>query len=275
MQRLFRKGKIVYYPILPDIGEPGAERSDDVRVWLERSLISEGQASYNEKICNAYLVASGDGGLMTTARDLCRSRKVIVGAHRGTRGFLLNRIDTIDELPRNFSELQLVTVKLIRGIFFRKNGEIKRFLAFNDIYCGVEVSDFAGFTIKGTLNGFPERTVHGNGVVVSTPQGTTAYALNNRGSSAVLPLDSRTWFISGMSTGIYPCDVVSPQRIEITITSRVPVNGYADSKSQKAEDVSKIIIEPTKFKVSLGFLKGYDFEAKRRLLAQKTERGEI
>ena len=267
------KGKILYYPILPDTDSRGSERSNDIRKWIKDFLLPAGIVTLNEDRANAYLVATGDGGFMATARAKHRQDKILVGINRGTFGFLLNPIQAINQLPKDFSELTIITLGLIQGKFIDKHGQSVTYLAFNDIFCGGDVADFITFKISGTLLEFPARTVHGNGVIISTPQGTSAYALSARGTAAILPLDSKHWFISGVATGPYPADHVSPQRIVIEIDSRNPVNGYADGKMQTVKDIERIIVNPTDLTVKLGFLKDIDFAARRMNLAQKLERG--
>ena len=135
------------------------------------------------------------------------------------------------------------------------------------------IADYITFTIEGSLSHFRNRVVKGNGVFLSTPQGTTGFALNARGSSAVLPLDTRTWYIGGVATGPYPNSVFSPQKVRISVLSRKDVFGYADGYEQEALNISQIIIEPTDHHVTLGFYRDVDFEARRRELAQKVEVG--
>jgi NAD kinase len=267
--------KIVFFPIYPEPGSQGSERSNDVREWIERFLLSAGIATLDESKANAYLVATGDGGLMRAAREKHSQRKVIVGVNRGRFGFLLNPIDKITQLPKLMSELKFVTLSLIQVTFVDKDGQSHGpFLAFNDVLFGADIADFIEFKISGTLNHFPNRTVEGSGVVVSTPQGTTAFALKARGTAALLPLDTQHWFICGIATGPYPCDQVSPQKITIEVSSRLPINGYADGYANKITDIASAIIEPTDKTVTLGFINDLDFAARRTQLAQKAERGE-
>lgn len=264
-----KRERIVYYPVYIE-----EERNKDAIDWVKNYLIPAGRVALNEKKANAYLVIGGDGHFM----QACRERdpgKIFFGLNRGTFGFLLNPVSGINEIPEYFDELRTVTVNLIQGEFIPRKGRSRRFLAFNDIYCGAGVSDYITFSIEGELSYFPNRpNVSGNGLAVSTPQGTTAYALNNRGSSALKPLDSSDWYISGMSTGVYPADTVSPQKISIEVVNSrgARVDAFADSKSQCVRGIKKIIIRPTKHKVTISFLKNNDFAARRTALAQQKER---
>ncbi len=265
--------RIIYYPVFPESHEPGSERSDFVRHWVQDVLIPEGRATWNEAEANAYLVATGDGGMMRAARNHCDSGKPLFGVNCGTLGFLMNQVREVEHLPRNLEELHTVTLTLMQGEFHCRNGRVVRHLAFNDIFCGGNIADFVGFQIRGSLSHFRDRRVKGNGLFVSTPQGTTGFALNAQGSSAVLPLDTRAWYIGGVATGPYPSSVFSPQTVEIRCSSRRPVNGYADGYDQEVHDIERIVITPTHHKVILAFRQDMDFEARRRELAQQVELG--
>ncbi|NQZ56181.1 MAG: hypothetical protein HRT88_01745 [Lentisphaeraceae bacterium] len=270
-----KKEKLKYFAIFQADGELGAERSDHVRRWVDEVLLPSGLATENEDEANAYLVATGDGGMTKAARTKCEEGKLLFGINCGTLGFLMNQVNSLEYIPRYKEDLNLVTVNLLKGTFYCRDGKVHSYLAFNDIFCGGNIADYVSFDIQGSLSHFRNRTVKGNGVFVSTPQGTTGFALNARGSAAVLPLDTRTWYIGGVATGPYPCSVFSPQRVEISVKSRQPVFGYADGYDQEARDIEHIVIEPTDHHVSLGFLADVDFECRRRDLAQRVEIGSL
>jgi NAD+ kinase len=268
-----KKRKLVYYPLFPNENDLGAERADYVRKWLDDYLYPRGIATKNEEEANAYLVASGDGGMTKVARSKCDTGRLLLGVNCGTLGFLMNQFKSPDQIPVYEETLNKVEVTLLQGTFILGDGTEKSFLAFNDIFCGGNIADYISFEITGELSHFRNRTVKGNGVFISSPQGTTGFALNARGSSAVLPLDTRTWYIGGVATGPYPDSVFSPQRVTVNVKSRKPVYGYADGYEQEVVDVKKIIVEPTDHKVTLAFSGDMDFEARRRELAQKAELG--
>lgn len=265
--------KLKYFPILPPENELGSERSDYVRKWIDDYLVPEGIVTKNEKEANAYLVAAGDGGMTKAARMMCRKRKILLGINCGTLGFLMNQFSKPLEIPLYKSDLHTVKVKLMKGTFYCSDGSVQEYLAFNDVFCGGNIADYVTFTVKGSLSHFRDRTVKGNGIFISTPQGTTGFALNARGSSAVLPLDTRTWYIGGVATGPYPDGVFSPQKVEIIVKSRQKVFGYADGYEQEAADIERVVVEPTNHYVTLAFQGDVDFEARRRELAQKAEVG--
>ncbi|MEA1963277.1 MAG: hypothetical protein U9M94_03525 [Patescibacteria group bacterium] len=245
-------------------------KSPDVENWIKNKTVASRDLSSAKAIC----VAGGDGFLLHNIHKYWKQGLPFIGINRGTVGFLLNSINSPDKVPVSFNQLNLIFLRLIQGEFITRKGEKKIYLAFNDIFCGGNIADFITFKISGELNHFPERISRGNGIVVSTAQGTTGFVLNARGTAALLPLDSKNWFVGGVATGPYPCDQVSPQKIIIEVESRRSVNGYADGYSHEVLDIKKIIVTPTKHIVTLGFLADTDFAARRTQLAQKLERGE-
>jgi len=257
------------------LGTPGAERANDVRIWVDHFLIPGGFATMDEEEANAYLVVGGDGRLMRTVRDKVDKGKVFVGINRGTVGFMLNPIDQINDIPLAMNQLNTFSVRLLHVELVNKVGAVRNFYAFNDVILGGDISDYITFEITGSLNHFPNRRVTGNGIVISTPQGTTGFALKARGTSAILPLESQNWFISGVATGPYPCDQVMPQTITVEMTSRSIINGYADGKGQMVKDVARATICQTDKIATLGILASIDFASRRTQLAQKVERGEF
>lgn len=266
--------KILYFPVLPDPTLKGSERADDVRQWVEGLLIPSGKATTDEDKANAYLVVGGDGSFMRTIRKKHDKGKIFIGVNRGTLGFLLNPIDDINDIPTNFDQISRISVTLIQVVFTDTDGKEHEFLAFNDTFCGGDIADYITFNISGSLDHFPTRKVEGNGIIVSTPQGTTGFSLKARGTAAVLPLDTKNWFIAGVATGPYPCDQVTPQKITIEVSSRQPVHGYADGHDQRVDHVQKLVVTPTDKTVDLGFISRVDFASRRTSLAQLVERGE-
>jgi len=267
--------KLLYYPLFPNRGDKGAERGDDVRTWVERYMIPAGVVTMDEARANAYLVVGGDGTLMKSVREKIDEEKIFVGVNRGTVGFLLNPIEQINQIPVTRDEINTFEVRLLKVIFTTKRGKEKSFYAFNDVICGGDIADYVSFKITGSLNHFPVRNVTGNGVVVTTPQGSTAFALKTNGSGAILPLDSKNWYIAGVATGPYPCDQVTPQEIMIEMSSRGQINGYADGHAQAVKGITRVMVKPTDKKATLGILANIDFAARRTQLAQKVERGEL
>ena len=238
------------------------------------NLDKQGRITNSIDTADIVLVISGDGGMTTTITNYHQYNKPFFGINCGTLGFLMNELTDINQIPQTFDDLSITNTKLIKTIFYNNsNGESKEFYAFNDVFCGGDIADFNTYEIRGSLTHFPNISVKGNGIFVSSTQGTTGYALNAKGSAAVLPLDSDTWYIGGVATGPYPAAVVKPQHINIRVKSRATVNAYADGKRKTLQGISEIDIFPTKKIVQICFQQNDDFESRRKSLALAISNG--
>lgn len=236
-------------------------RSADVKSWFA----DERFAVVNKpKRADLIVVSSGDGGMLEAATHYYRYGVPILGINRGTRGFLLNPADDADQFERLLEKkLDIVPMQLLKATFATAIGKEHTFLIFNDAYVKAE----SGRVVQGVIRGvkYPEKTFRGDGIIVATAQGSTAY--NHSAGGSVLPLHSDHLAVSTIcaSAGTHPIrDVINAQRLQIDITKGTAI-GHADTKRNRVTDVVKVIIEPSPFKVRLAFDPDIDFEAKRYL----------
>jgi NAD+ kinase len=210
---------------------------------------------------DAILVAGGDGTLMHVAKEYWIYNKPFFGVNRGTRGFLLNPLENAYELPillANYRLWQITTVRLFDVTFYDKyDNEIGTELAFNDFYfkpAGTNV-------LEGVVLGerIPDLFFAGDGIIVSTPQGSTAYTHSAGGS--ILPLEYDMMAITTINSMTFPIRI-SPQRQKITVCI-TKGRSLAVVDSDSFRGVWKAVIESSKTQVNLAFRVGYDFEVKR------------
>ena len=265
--------KLKFFPLFPSKKQLGSERSLHIEKIVQNYLIPQNMVSKTIKEADLFLVASGDGGMISSIKAYHKYKKPFFGINCGRLGFLMNQVKDEKSLAHEKNDLSLIKLKLMRATFVSVKGEKRSYYAFNDIFCGGNISDFMIFDIQGSLSHFQNIKVKGSGIYISTPQGTTAYALNAAGSRAVIPLDSNTWYIGGIATGPYPCSIFKPQKVTITIESRETAYAYADGKTQGMKNVKKIFVTPTNTEITLAFLKNIDFEARRRALALAVSQG--
>ena len=133
--------------------------------------------------CDRIIVLGGDGSILSTARRLKNNRIPVVGVNLGKFGFLAEY--SIAELKESFrgviskkqlvSSLMMLNCEIERGN--KKNGP---FVALNDIVITRgSISRMVYFRLF--IDG-KEITVFGaDGVIASTPIGSTAYALSAGG----------------------------------------------------------------------------------------------
>jgi len=121
----------------------------------------------------------GDGTLLSLVRRSYGYKKPVVGINAGNLGFLADI--TIDDVD-NFLDQLLKGVyriddrMMIEGCVRTKEGEMKKFFAFNDVVITRPVvSKMAN--INASIDGEWFNTYKGDGLIISTPTGSTAYNL--------------------------------------------------------------------------------------------------
>ncbi|HEY9585022.1 MAG TPA: NAD(+)/NADH kinase [Candidatus Paceibacterota bacterium] len=140
------------------------------------SLVVSGQKPH-------FVVAlGGDGTILEAARIYGKQGAVVVGLNLGHVGFLSSArhprefIKTIDALATGaytISKRMMVT-----GTVYRKNKLVYQADSLNEIVAQ-GLSGMIKLTVS--IDGHPLQYIHGNGVMVATPTGSTAYNLSAHG----------------------------------------------------------------------------------------------
>lgn len=240
------------------------QRSRDIKKWFkEKSLSGSVKLAVNPARADFFVAAGGDGTLLRAISLFRKYNKPFFGINRGTSGFLLNKIDSAQELAKvflNFSACKLIKLSMLRGDFIALGGRpAKSFYAFNDFYIkAARGNDRIVGTIRGAKN-FSKHGFDGDGFIISTPQGSTAY--NYAAGGAVISLNANQLAIKSICTKKSLRAVVPEQKITAEII-RGQATAYADH-GKIMSGVKKFIVKPSGETVKLAFKPGYDFEFKR------------
>ncbi|UCH82562.1 MAG: NAD(+)/NADH kinase [Candidatus Latescibacterota bacterium] len=130
--------------------------------------------------CDVILSLGGDGTILHVARQFERFELPILGLNVGRLGFLAETLgsDIVDKLKSGRYTIQ--DRMRIKGRLMEGDVIVSGFSALNDI-----VVHGAGFSrmihVKTTIDGTPFRDYRADGVIVSTPTGSTAYSLSADG----------------------------------------------------------------------------------------------
>lgn len=140
-----------------------------------------------EELCTKsdFLVSiGGDGTLISVVRRSFDFDKPVLGINLGTLGFLTDiKYDEID----NFLQSLLNDVyRIDNRMMIRGRANLKTFVAFNDIVISRK-SVSSMIKIDAKIDGKPFNSYYGDGVIISTPTGSTAYNLS-LGGPVVYPL---------------------------------------------------------------------------------------
>ena len=150
--------------------------------------------SYHYKKENLVIVIGGDGFMLQTLKRN-KNSKQFYGINSENYGFLVNKFSSKDIL-KNLSKANLVTISPLEMIVKNKNNQTKKSIAINEVSALRQSRQAASLSIKQGSKQIIKKLVS-DGVLVSTPAGSTAYNLSVHGP--ILSLHSKKLSISPIS----------------------------------------------------------------------------
>jgi NAD+ kinase len=161
-------------------------------------------------------------------------------------------------------EIEMITARMIEAEVFDHQGELLRVdKAFNEFYFERSSSQMAH--LKVGVNGKTRfHPLFADGIIVSTPAGSTAY--NAAAGGQVLPVENKAIVLTGICPAVFhhwrssilPGDSVI--EIEVVESKKRPVRLLADGI--KIPRAARIIVRSSDSSVRLGFVRSQDFREK-------------
>ena len=144
---------------------------------------------------NLIIVIGGDGFMLETLKKYNKYKKPFYGINSGNYGFLMNKFSEKTNY-KNLIKGRLVSISPLEMSVKNKSNLIKKCIAINEISVLRQSRQTASLTIS---NGKKQIIKHliSDGVLVSTPAGSTAYNLSVYGP--ILSIDSNKLSISPIS----------------------------------------------------------------------------
>lgn len=140
------------------------------------------------KQCDILVTLGGDGTLISTVRRSLSYDIPVLGVYAGNLGFLADiSIDELEEfVAKMLNKRCRIDERSVLEATIIKNGEEISIHAFNDIVL-TRPSISNMISIETLVDGKAFNTYHGDGVIVATPTGSTAYNLS-AGGPVLFPL---------------------------------------------------------------------------------------
>ena len=202
---------------------------------------------------NIIIVLGGDGFMLQTLKKLHKYKKPFYGINSGNYGFLMNKFSNKD-IIKNLNYSNNVKICPLQMDVINKNNQIKKSLAINEVSVLRQSRQAASLSIKHGSKQIIKNLVS-DGVLVSTPAGSTAYNLSVHGP--ILSLNSK-------KLSIAPISPFRPRRwkgkivgdkLKITITNlnpiKRPISAVADNLEVRN---AKSIIVKTNNKIKFNLL---------------------
>ena len=160
-----------------------------------KNLIIKKIDNYQFKKKNLVIVVGGDGFMLETLKKYNNSKNFFYGINSGNYGFLMNKF-SYKNILKNLSNANMISISPLEMIVKNKKNQIKRSLAINEVSILRQSRQAASLSIKYGSKQLIKRLVS-DGVLVSTPAGSTAYNLSVHGP--ILSLNSKKMSISPIS----------------------------------------------------------------------------
>ena len=141
------------------------------------------------------IVIGGDGFMLKTLKKNEHSSKLFYGINSGSYGFLMNKFSPQNTI-RNLSKAKMITISPLEMKVKNKNGFIKKSIAINEVSVLRQSRQAASLLIKNGKKTVIKKLIS-DGVLISTPAGSTAYNLSVHGP--ILSLNSKKLSISPIS----------------------------------------------------------------------------
>ena len=141
------------------------------------------------------IVIGGDGFMLQTLKKLYRFKKPFYGINSGDYGFLMNKFNE-KSILKNISQSDSIKISPLQMIVKNKFGKIKKSIAINEVSILRQSRQAASISIKNGSTNIIKK-LRGDGLLVCTPAGSTAYNLSVYGP--ILNLNSNKLAISPVS----------------------------------------------------------------------------
>ena len=157
-----------------------------IKNFLYKKLINHSVSN-----SNLIIVIGGDGFMLEMLKKYNKYKKPFYGINSGNYGFLMNKFSTKHTI-KNLSKGRLVSISPLEMTVRNKSNLTKKAIAINEVSILRQSRQAATLSILKGSKTIIKRLIS-DGVLVSTPAGSTAYNLSVHGPGFVEILSYRFW----------------------------------------------------------------------------------
>ena len=215
-------------------------KSKKIKSYLIKNL------NKNKLKPNMSIVIGGDGFMLKTLKKNKNNQRIFYGINSGNYGFLMNKFSKSKTI-KNLSKAKMISISPLEMKVITKNKISKKYLAINEVSilrqsrqaASLEVISGKKYIIKKLIS---------DGILVSTPAGSTAYNMSVHGP--ILSLNSKKLSISPISAfrpRRWKGKIVSDRsviKIKNLNSLKRPVSAVADNI--EIRNAKKVIIKTNK-----------------------------
>lgn len=244
--------------------------SDTIEARAARDALTAAHGQETPDDCDVVVVLGGDGTLLETLHKVLAHPKPVYGMNRGSVGFLLNPYRP-ENLVARIAAAHTVTVHPLRMISQDHDGKMTEALAFNEVSLLRQSRQAAKIRITlDSIVRMDELTC--DGILVSTPAGSTAYNLSAHGP--IVPLSANVLAMTPISAfrprrwrgALLPAH--ARVRLDILEDDKRPVSATADY-TEVRNVIQVNIVQDTSVAITL--LSDPDHTLEERILKEQFE----
>ena len=131
------------------------------------------------KKSNIIIVLGGDGFMLETLKKFYKYKKPFFGINSGNYGFLMNKLSK-KNFFKNLKTSNSVKIHPLQMIVKTKNDQIKKSIAINEVSILRQSKQASSISISANKKNIIKMLIS-DGILVSTPAGSTAYNLSAHG----------------------------------------------------------------------------------------------
>ncbi|MCL2087409.1 MAG: NAD(+)/NADH kinase [Oscillospiraceae bacterium] len=135
--------------------------------------------------CDLVITIGGDGTILKYGKAAAKARKPLLGINTGTLGFMATlETDELDKLERLLTKEYRTSRRMMLDINLyplavKNRDDNMEFVALNDVVLKRETAQLPEFRVS--VGGIEVSKIRSDGLIFSTPTGSTAYALSAGG----------------------------------------------------------------------------------------------
>ena len=160
-----------------------------------RSFLLKKIETVSLKKSNIIIVLGGDGFMLQTLKKFYKFKKPFYGINSGNYGFLMNKFSNVNFI-KNLKTLNNIKIHPLQMVVKNKNNQIKKSIAINEVSILRQSKQASSISITANKKNIIKNLIS-DGVLVSTPAGSTAYNLSAHGP--ILNLDSNKLAVTPIS----------------------------------------------------------------------------
>jgi len=166
------------------------KKSETIKLKVQKKI--QNSQFKNKKMV---IVIGGDGFMLQTLKRYYKYKKPFYGINSGDYGFLMNKFNE-KKILNNLSKTDSIKISPLQMIVKNKFNKVKKSIAINEISILRQSRQAASLSIRNGSK-YIIKKLRGDGLLVCTPAGSTAYNLSVHGP--ILNLNSNKLAISPVS----------------------------------------------------------------------------